>query len=167
MCIWPAPGSRSCGAAAERGQCGMERSRLRSHEKLPPPAFGQGRGRGNGRAHRASTRVLMSCANERGRGSGRLGTAGTVSLGLCPRRGFVPPARGLCRGQSSEMGSSWGSQPEHSRCCPSPAQGPGGRRDSSPCPKPRPPSHGPHQPCHSGRYATERVPGGSVAMVAG
>lgn len=49
----PVPG---CGATAEHGQCGMERNRLRSHEKLPSPAVQQDRGRGNGRARRTSAR---------------------------------------------------------------------------------------------------------------
>lgn len=61
-----------CGAAAQRGQCGMERSRLRSHEKLPPPAFRQDRGRGNSRARRASahacSRFNELSFNERDRG---------------------------------------------------------------------------------------------------
>ena len=62
----PVPG---CGAAAEHGQCGMEMSRLRSHEKLPPPAFRQDRGRGNSHARRVSTRSCSRfnelCFNER------------------------------------------------------------------------------------------------------
>lgn len=80
--IWPAPGLHygprrappvpGCGAAAERGQCGMERSRLRSHEKLPSSAFWQDWGRGNGRARRASARSCSRfnelCFNERDRG---------------------------------------------------------------------------------------------------
>lgn len=62
----PVPG---CGAAAECGQCGMERSRLRSHEKLPPPAFRQDRGRGNGHARwtsaRSCSRFNELCFNKR------------------------------------------------------------------------------------------------------
>lgn len=121
-----APAARGCGAAAERGQCGLERSRLRSHEKLPPPAFLQRWGRGNGRVCRASAR---SCArsnelwfnerDQRAPGDSWQGVTGGLSpLWVCSPTSWAMPGAGLV------PGSTGGSQPSKPTrcgagpCCP-------------------------------------------------
>lgn len=116
-----------CGAVAERGQRGTGRDRARSHEKLPPTAFRQGRGRGNSRTRRASARPrsrfkelpwspLLAGPGLRAAGDKLQGVPG----GLSP---WIYPSCRACHGEGAQLGA-WrcpggdGGVPTSHRACP-------------------------------------------------